>query len=328
MAKTTKSDTPVEAVVVEPLTSSERRPKSRIRSNSIFWGFAVIFIGVLLLLDNLQLITVHFGHLWQLWPILVIGAGVSLLSLRGWLGGLLSLVLALAFGVLAYLVAVENPFYDVDTGVSRQMTVVRTALIDGVDSLQLTLKTGAIDLTIKPGGGSDAYRASLVSNGLTLRQDETTVRDGIQFVTLATESRERWWAGTMNNSLSLSLTDRRPLSLNIETGASSVSGDLSTLSLQSLVLKTGASSIDLKLGVQQVRQDITVESGASSVTLRVPAAAGVRVETNSGLSSVDFEAVDKIADSVYESAGFSSAEEQITIRAKIGVSSLTIKRYK
>lgn len=111
MTKTKKTEEPVEAVVVEPVEHKERRAKKRSYSGSIFWGFAFIIVGTLILLDNLSLITVHFGNLWHLWPVLIIGAGVSMLSLRGWLSALVSLVLVLAVGALAFFVAVDNPWF-------------------------------------------------------------------------------------------------------------------------------------------------------------------------------------------------------------------------
>lgn len=116
MAKTKKTEEPLEAVVVEPVETKRERSKKRIHSGSIFWGFAFIFAGILLLLGNLNIITVHFDNLVQLWPVLIVGVGVSMLSLRGWLGGVVSVLLALALGALVYFVAVENPFFDVNSG--------------------------------------------------------------------------------------------------------------------------------------------------------------------------------------------------------------------
>lgn len=122
MAKAKKTEKPVEAVVVEPVVTKPERSKTRVHSGSIFWGFAFIFAGVLLLLGNLNIITVNFDNLVQLWPVLIVGTGISMLSLRGWLGGIVSVLLALLLGALVYLVAVENPFYDVNSGFKQQQT--------------------------------------------------------------------------------------------------------------------------------------------------------------------------------------------------------------
>lgn len=327
MAKAKKTEEPVDAVVVEPVEVKRELPKKRQHTGSIFWGFAFIFVGALLLLDNLGVVTVQFSHLWQLWPILVIGAGVSLLSLRGWFGCVITFLLAIAFGVLAYLVAVENPFYDVDSGIKRQVSVVSAGLQDAGKGLNLTLKTGAVDLTLDKTKETKAFTATLESNNLSLRQEETTTRDGTQYVTLTTEAQRGWWIGSRANSLRVGLTDTLPLALRVETGAASVKGDLSEVYLKTLSVKTGASSIQLKLGTNEAKQTVTVEAGASSVVLSVPASAGVRIETDDGLSRTDFAGLTKVSEGVYESADFGTAEKQITIQAKIGVSSFELKRY-
>ncbi len=62
----------------------------RARENSgLFWGVVLMFAGVLLLLDNLHVLPVRLGVLWNMfwavfWPLLLIGLGVLLLlSLNG-----------------------------------------------------------------------------------------------------------------------------------------------------------------------------------------------------------------------------------------------------
>lgn len=321
MAQAKKTEEPTEAVVVEP---KRERSKKRIRTSSIFWGFAFIFVGLLLLLDNLHLITVHFNNLWQLWPILVIGTGVSMLSLRGWLSGIISFVLAIAFGVLAYLVAVENPYF---TTQGEQTIVDGSAAVVNDKELDLTLRTGAMEVSITSTPTQSGYLAQLWSNHLTLEQSKTESRDGVRYVILETPSKSAWWRGIGESNLVLEFTRQLPVSLHIDAGASSITGDVSAVQLRTMTIKTGASSVAIRFGALQSRQNVTVEAGASSVEFALPKSIGVRVETDKGLSRTDFEGIDKVADGVYESAGFASAERQITIDAKMGVSSFEITRY-
>lgn len=335
MAKTQKT-APAEAVVVEPVEpaadrKAERRERRanrprRYRSSSVFWGLAFIVVGLLLLLDNLNIVSVHFGALWHLWPVFVIGAGLSMLSLRGWVSALISVVLAVAFGALAYFVAIDNPYYDVNSGVKEQVTVVGGDIASSAKNLNMSLKTGAMDLAIEKSAGQD-YTASLSSNSLGIKQEQSNLKDDTQYVVLSTDSVRDWWLGSGDNNLTLGLTDRVPLDLRVDTGASSVHGDLSSLQLRSLALKAGASSVDLKLGSRLAKQDVTVDAGVSKLAFQVPNGVGVRVETDNGLSHTDFGDIAKVSDGIYESTGFASAETQITIHAKIGVSSFEVTRY-
>lgn len=336
--KTEPKKKPVEAEVIEAAVLTEEKktevraePKKKYRSSSIFWGFAFIIVGTLFLLDNLGIASVDFGSLWQLWPILVIGAGVSMLSLSGWLSSLLAVLLAVAFGGLAYLVAVDNPYYDNQSNFnSGQVTAVGSGIANtAVEGLNLTLKTGAVDLNITSSSKQDGYAAELSSNYLSLQQTDATLKSGIQYVILETSSDSGWWMGMgrMHGDLDVELTESVPLTVTIETGASTLTGDFSNTQLKALSLDAGASSISLKFGNMVTRQDITLDAGASSIVLSVPRDSGVQIESDSGLSHTDFEDVSKVTDDLYESSGFSSAKNQIVIHASIGVSSLELRRY-
>jgi|GEM_PF-678806 len=333
-----KAKKPVEPEVVEPAVPVEEKKakatsgrKRKYRSGSIFWGIAFIIVGTLFLLDNLGIVSVHFWNLWQLWPILIIGAGISMLSLSGWLSGILAVLLALTFGTLAYLVAVDNPYYNNQTSIgSQEVTTTDGTITEAAKGgLNLTLKTGAVSLDFSSSPSQGGYTANLHSDYLTLSQGNSYLQDDIQYVTLETSSTSNWWMGMgrMHNSLNVELTENAPLALNIETGASTVNGDFSSTQLKSLSLDSGASSISLKFGGKVVSQDITLDAGASRIVLSVPKDSGVRIVTDGGLSHTDFENVDKVNDTTYESRGFSSAKNQITIHAKIGVSSFEVTRY-
>jgi len=334
MVKTKKPEEPVEAEVVEPkvaepVQTSSERPKRRRHTGSIFWGCAFIFVGALLLLDNLNIISVHLNNLWQLWPIFIIGAGFSMLSIRGWLGGLLAFLLAAVIGTLVFFVAVDNPYYSVNNVAQGQ----QESTFDGNNGmgdqkeLDLTLKTGAVELNIASNPTQQAFMAKLVSRRMVIDQSSTVSRDGIRYVTLETASNDDWWMGMMNSRLTVELTEKMPVSLHIETGASTITADLSTLQLKALTVKAGASTMDFRLGTVLTKQDVTIEAGVSKATIIVPKSAGVRIQTDDGLSHTNFADVSKVSDGVYESAGFATAEKQITIHAKIGVSSFELQRY-
>lgn len=330
--KTTKKKAaPVEAEVMGD-TGSILEPKTRsVLVGTIFWGFAFILFGVLLLLSNLKVVDVNFMNLWQLWPVMIIGVGISMLSLRGWLAGLVATLMVVALGFLVYLVAVENPYYSVsdDSSNSSERITVHEGKLDPAarEGLDIQLVTGAIGLTLASNADQKSFVAELQSNNLTLSEERSEVQDGVQHVKLVTGSDRRWWLAPINNRLRIELSEQTPLALRVETGASSLDGDLSQVFLKQLAVKAGASSIDLKLGTKIAEQEVTIDAGASRVQLSVPRSAGVRVEADSGLSGTDFETVEKVSDDVYESTDFSSAEKRIVVRVKLGVSSFRLVRY-
>ena len=93
------------------------------------------------------------------------------------------------------------------------------------------------------------------------------------------------------------------------------------------LIKTGASEINLRLGSVQKQQEITINAGASDITFHVPKEAGVQIKSDSALTETNFEGVDKISDSLYESPNFSEAKSKIIINAGLGVSRFAIEQY-
>lgn len=329
-AKKTKKAAPVEAEVVneEPKAVS---PKKKVMVGTIFWGFALILFGALLLLDNLGVVKINFSNLWQLWPVAVIGAGISMLSLRGWLAGLVAIVTTVVLAGLVYLVAVENPYYTGfwDREGSSQRVMTHEVELDSAadKGLNVEVDTGAIGLTLASSSSVKGLSARLESERFELQEKSSEVRDGVQYVALETDTIRGNWFTTTGNNLRLELSEQTPLALKVDAGASSVKGDVSQVPLKQLEIDTGASSIDLKLGDKLNRQEVIIDAGASSVKLSLPKNVGVRVESEVGLTSTNFEDVAKVSNNLYESADFGSAEKQIVVRAKLGVSSFHISRY-
>ena len=318
---------PVEETVTEPVTTVKPEQKKSFRVGAIFWGALFVFVGTLLLLDNLGVINVHFMNLWQLWPVLIIGAGVSMFSLRGWVAGIVSLALVLSLAGLAWLVAVDDSFYQSTQNVQTKAVTLGDTIAATDKELDVSLNTGAIDLTLSSNDMARTFSAEVTSSHLVLNQESTRVSDGTRYVTLKTDMTRGWWLGPVNNSMNLELTEKLPLNLRVDTGASTVTGDLSNAQLKTMSLNVGASNVDLKFGTKQALQDITFEGGASKITLRVPSATGVRVELESGLTHTDFAGVTKLSDDLYESDDYNAAQNKIAIFAKLGASSFTIVRY-
>ncbi len=309
----------------EPVEVPPVRTVRKWNVGSVFWGLLFVLVGTLLLLDNLGFVTTHFANIWQLWPVLIIGAGLSLLSLRGWIGGLVSFVAAIALLGLVTLTLVDNPIYPGLRDATTQTTTVSDAA-DGAKQLQVTIDTGAADITLSSSRDRRGVQAIQESTQPSLAKSATTDGDK-RSVVFSTDAPRAAWLRNTQNSLAFDFTRSIPVALSIDTGATSVSGDLSQVRLSSLAIDTGASSIDLRLGMRQQRQEITLDGGASKITLHIPKQAGVRVESSDGLTQTDFEGLDKVSDSRYESSDFDDAKTQITIRTDLGVSRFEIQRY-
>lgn len=314
--------------MTQPENTAKPAGKTATKWNTggIFWGLLLILVGTLLLLDNLTIITVNLANVWDLWPVLIIGAGLSLLSLRGWIGGLVSFLAVIALLGLVAFTIVDNPLYS-DVRGSGTQTTVQADTAENADRLAITIETGAADITLSSSQDQRGVEATQTSNQPSLVKTGETSAATRHIVFSAEPSRTVLLTGAHRNSLAFNLTQSLPVTLTINTGATSIRGDLSQVRLTSLDIDTGASSVDLRLGAVQQRQAVTVDAGASSITLHVPQHVGVRVESDSGLTKTTFEGLDKVSDSIYESSGFDRADRQIVIRADLGLSQFEITRY-
>ena len=56
-----------------------------------FWGLLFILIGGLALASSLGYLTMDWSNLWRLWPVYVVGIGLSLIRPQNWLWKTVSL---------------------------------------------------------------------------------------------------------------------------------------------------------------------------------------------------------------------------------------------
>ena len=311
----------------EPEKTSTRPVKQARKWNfgNVFWGLLIILVGTLLLLKNFNIISVNLLDLWRLWPVLIIGLGLSMLSLRGWLGALVSFIASILLLGLVALTIIDNPIYPGIISPNVQTTTQSESAGDA-KSLQVTVEAGAANITLGSSQQQRGVKTVQESNQPNLTKSSTMVNDSHHII-FSTKDPQTPWFGNVTNNITTTLTESIPIDIILQTGATSISGDLSRVKLSSLAIKTGASDIDLRLGLAQEKQSINISAGASDVTLRAPKQAGVQIKSQSTLANTHFEGVDKKSDSLYESANFNEAKTKIIIEAELGVSQFTVKRY-
>lgn len=300
------------------------KPRRKWNIAALFWGLLLISVGTLLLLGNFGVLDVEWAELWRLWPLLVIGGGFSVLASTHWAWKVLSLLFILITIILIGIVG-SGAFNANDSGqVKRQETSAQ--LSRGVERGEVEIAAGASELRVASKDVDKIVSAVLESINLTLNQDATT--DGsTQRVRLSTESNRTWWLSPSKNKWDVTLTERLPLALTIDSGASSINADLSHVQLSTLTLKAGASSIDLKLGSKASTMKVNIDSGASAITIKLPKSSGVSLKFDGALSSTDVDNLKQVAEGEYRSEDYDTAENKIDIVADAGLAAFTINRY-
>jgi hypothetical protein len=131
----------------------------------------------------------------------------------------------------------------------------------------------------------------------------------------------------LRNEAQISLHPDPIWDLKIDAGAAKLDLDLTPFKIDRIDIDGGASDIDIKLGDNYKNTDVSIDSGAASVTIQVPKDVACEVLTNTVLSSKVLDGFDKIERGVYRSDNYTEASNSITISIDAAISSLKVVRY-
>ena len=258
----------------------------------LFWPLLLILFGILLLLDNLDLLP---GSAWgYVWPLLLIFFGASLLL-----------------------------------GRRGQAEVVEDATpLEGARSGRIEFKHGAGELNVRGGAPAELLYTGGFAGGVDKRLDRQC--DNVT-ATLSARSADWFqWPGTMFGANGLNwevrLNENVPLALSVESGASATRLELENSRVTDLKIQTGASSTVVVLPARAGHVRASVNAGAASVDITVPAGVAARVRGMMGVGSLD---VDQRRfprrHGTYESPDFETAENKVELVVEGGVGSVRVR---
>jgi hypothetical protein len=298
------------------------------RGVRLFWPIILIGVGSILLLTNLGVIQ---GNPWtiifQLWPVLLIALGLEILlgGTTGWRAVMSALLgLALVGGILWILIA-QPPIPGLNFGSGNLQTTNLAQPLGSVESARAELSFGA--------GTSKVYALS-DSNNLIEGQLQTysapnysvsTSNDRATIVLapgptsvpmiFPTVAEEKWEVG-LNSSVTYQLD------VNVGVGESKI--DLTKLKLAGGAIAGGVGTSELHLpGNGQYR--LNLNGGVGTIRIYVPSNLAVRAQVNGGLGSFNrLPDMQKVAHHTYETPGFSSAENAVTLIIDGGVGTISM----
>ncbi len=296
------------------------------RGIRLFWPIILIGVGSILLLNNLGVIK---GNPWtiifQLWPVLLIALGLEILfgGATGWRAIVSALLgLALVGGVLWILIA-QPPIPGLNFSSNLQTTNISHPL-EGVESARANLSFGA---------GTNKVYALSDSNNLVEGQLQTygtpnfsvstsgdratiTLEPGRSSIPIVIPTSEEKWNVGLNSSVTYDLN------LNVGVGQSNI--DLSKLRLSGGELDGGVGTSELYLPGQGNYQ-LRINGGVGTIRIYVPSNLAVRAQVDGGVGSFNrLPKMQQVRDDVYETPGFSSAEDAVTLIIDGGVGSISM----
>ena len=264
------------------------------RRSTLFWGSILIVIGLLVLLDNMNIININIWSL--IWPLFLILLGVWIL-----------------FGHL-----LGGKTYEVE---HAQIP------LDGSTDARIRVNHAAGRLHIN-GGTAPGY---LVEGDFSGGVDVDTRRRGDQLeVSMKLPSMTfpdiPWFWGGGNLDWSFNISSETPISLNISMGAGESRIDLSSLKVSDVKLQTGASSTALILPEQAGFTSLRVEAGVASVLINIPSGVAARIRNQSGLTSLNVDKARFLRQgNVYQSGDYDTAQNKVDMDIRAGVGSIEIR---
>lgn len=298
---------------------------------NIFWGVILVFIGVLFLLQNFNVIHFEWLSLWRLWPVILILWGVSILPANNWIKtGLVLVVLA---GTLYFMIDQAVKWDSNDNTEFESWNNEDQQDADQDFSLPFEDSIPMAELSLDAAAGK--FEISQPTNNLVdfqTRGGNVTYNYNITTTDSLTSVRiEREGVDIKHNNGShqvlLELNQIPTWKLDFEVGASAMNLDLTPFKISNLTIDGGAASFDIKLGNANPDMNVNINAGASSIKILVPQSSGCDLRISSVLSEKTIEGFEKIDHGHFQTEDFDKAENKINLNIEAAVSSFSIVRY-
>jgi hypothetical protein len=298
------------------------------RGVRLFWPIILIGVGAILLLTNLGVI---HGNPWtimlQLWPVLLIALGLEILfgGSTGWRAVVSALLgLALVGGILWILIA-QPAIPGLNFGASNLQTTTISQPLNGVESARANISFGA---------GTNKIHALSDSNNLIEGQLRTVNPPTFSVSTSGDKADIRLSPGTgttvfippfsSGEKWDVGLNPTVSYQLNLEMGVGQSNVDLTKMLIAGGDVNGGVGTTELSLPGKG-KFTLTVNGGVGSIKIYVPSNMAVRAEVNGGLGSFNrLSRMQEVQHNVYETPGFSSAENAVTLIIDGGVGSISM----
>ncbi|MCH7770659.1 MAG: hypothetical protein IIA49_06535 [Bacteroidetes bacterium] len=305
------------------------------KTSSIFWGTLFIVLGILVLINNFSPINLDWGNLWQLWPVILVLFGISML-IKNKAGK--SIITGAAAVILAVIIFtsikfstdfIHNDFeivFDDDGEYNFSETVYKEPFDSSISKAKLFLNGGAGSFNISSTTDEIIYVKTIgVENNFDFI---TSKYDSVCKIKLnMKKTRFHFGKGKYKNKVDISLNEKLYWDLNFDIGAAAIKLDLSKYKIEYVDVNMGAALLEVKLGALAERTKFYVDAGASKIDISVPKEIGCQIKIDDVLSANDIKGFKYIKSGLYRTEGFNEAEKKIFIDINTGVSSVKIVRY-
>ncbi len=316
----------------------------RIDRRFLNWGVFFILLGVIPLAVQANVLDRDVvARSWQLWPLLIIGAGVGLLLRRTALAFAGGLIAAATFGLmLGSLLAVGSDFSGLGRSCGGDSGTAFPATQGTLSNGRVRLEFACGDLTVGTASASGWALTGTSKDGALPRIDSSADRLSIRSrdanVGFMGFGNRQAWAVTLPQdptldldvqlnagSSTLGLAGAHLGTLDVQGNAGSVTVDLGAVAaVQRVQVQVNAGSARIALPAASLTGDFQVNAG--SIAFCVPQGTGLRITAADNLTASNNFADQGLSKSgnTWESSDYPSATSRITLSTSANAGSLTL----
>ncbi|MFC2106926.1 LiaI-LiaF-like domain-containing protein [Bacteroidota bacterium] len=300
---------------------------------NIFWGLILIILGALFILKNTGLLYFSWRDIFQLWPIILILWGLSIIPVKSGIKIILSVI---TITVAIFIISNSHSRWeshsywewgeDKDYEDSREWTDQEfTEPYDQnikIARLEINAAAGSFDIK----GVCDELIHFKHEGNVGPYEMKSFSSDSSRKIILDFED-EFIRAGRIKNYTEIWLNPNPLWSIDVDAGAAKLDLDLSAYKVEQLEIDGGATSVDVTLGSLLDEVFVSIDAGASSLTIRVPEKIGCKITNDSFLTSKRLKGFNKTSDGDYLSEDYEDYNKKIFIDINTAISSLKVLRY-
>ena len=239
----------------------------------------LVALGVVLLLQNLDVIEWRlWAEIWRFWPLLLVAVGANLIlgHRLPWLRAVIVALLLAGSVVGAALLAESN-------GIVRVDRIEEPLLSTGSLDLGVGFGMGSLAIDSLPPGSSNLVEGSFeAACGFASTSFER--HDGGAALDIDV-SGESFLPCGWGRDWRISLSSVPDVTMDLETGASSIDLDLTDLKVTRLFVAAGAADLDIRMPASAGDVEVVIDAGAADIDLWIPGGVEAYIVNDSGLSS-------------------------------------------
>ena len=258
------------------------------RRDSLFWGGALIIIGVLLYLQTQGIINNVFQYFW---PIAMMLVGVWLI-----------------LGVYRKPAPMSGETFSIP--------------VESAQKVNYSFSHGVGQINISGGAPMGQALLGTAASGMNQRshlngdQLDVRVEAGPSFLPFIGPSEGVWRFQVVRDL---------PVLLSVDAGASSINIDLRDVLAKHLAVKTGASSVNVTMPAHGACL-FDLNGGATSVNILIPEATAARIRVD-GVTSMDVDTnrFPRLGQDLYQSPDFEAAGDRAEINITSGLGKVSVR---